>query len=67
MPRTAATKTTTPKAEEDPLQRVLAQLLDMRRQLVERLDKEFDGGDMSLLGSVQNALAGVEAELAARS
>jgi hypothetical protein len=38
----------------------------MRAGLVQRLAARIEGGDLALLGSVQGALAGVEAELAAR-
>jgi hypothetical protein len=52
--------------EVDPLQLLRAQLADMRRTLVQSLATEFDGGDMALLATVHHALAGVEAEIAAR-
>ena len=54
------------KTAVDPLQRLRAQLEDMRRTLVQRLAAEFDGGNMALLSSVAGALAGVDAEIAQR-
>jgi hypothetical protein len=51
---------------EDPLRRLRDHLIDMRAQLVARLEREFTGGDMALLATVQNALAGVEAEITAK-
>jgi hypothetical protein len=49
---------------EDPLQRLRAQLIDMRAQLVTQLAEGITGGDMALLSSVVGAIAGGEAEIA---
>jgi hypothetical protein len=51
---------------EDPLESLRDRLIEMRAGLVRRLAIRIEGGDLALLGSVQGALAGVEAELAAR-
>jgi hypothetical protein len=51
---------------EDPLESLRECLLEMRAGLVRRLATRIEGGDLALLGSVQGALAGVEAELAER-
>jgi hypothetical protein len=52
--------------EDDPLERLRERLIEMRAGLVHRLATRIEGGDLALLGSVQGALAGVEAELAER-
>jgi hypothetical protein len=47
--------------EEAPdLDRLHAELIDMRRRLVTRLVKRMEGGDLALLGSVNGALDAVE-------
>jgi hypothetical protein len=51
---------------EDPLERLRARLIEMRAGLVARLAAKIGGGDLALPGSVQGALAGVDAELADR-
>jgi hypothetical protein len=38
----------------------------MRAGLVQRLAARIEGGDLALIGSVQTAIAAVEAELAER-
>jgi hypothetical protein len=71
MPAPYAVKTAQPdlqfsNPEEDPLERLRDRLIEMRAGLVRRLATRIEGGELALLGSVQGALAGVEAELAER-
>ena len=52
--------------EADQLQHLRAQLLDIRARVVDELLRKFYAGHMAVLASVTGALAGVEAEIAAR-
>jgi hypothetical protein len=51
---------------EDPLESLRGRLIEMRAGLVHRLAIRIEGGDLALIGSVQTAIAAVEAELADR-
>jgi hypothetical protein len=43
-----------------PGARARAQLCDMRRELIRRLDRDLTGGGMALLGSVQLAIDAID-------
>jgi hypothetical protein len=43
-----------------PGARARAQLFDMRRELIQRLDRAVTGGDLALLGTVQLAINAID-------
>jgi hypothetical protein len=53
-------------SQNDPLECLRDQLEEMRVGLIRRLTTRIEGGDLALVGSVQGAIAAVEAELAGR-
>ena len=50
-----------PEAPERSRETVRHTLADMREMLVERLGRRIEGGDLALLGSVNGAIAAIDA------